>query len=321
MLAVAGRIAGLFFLFAAFLCANAQGDAKPDPALSAERPLIAPNSHSFSDFRLRTGFDASMTLTGVHDSSIGWYNVLTPTVSYIFTPRFSADAGFSVYPYRLAQNQNQNPPPGQTLIATHGSVSDLSIGFHATTYPRNFQNTTTLSMTAPTGNRADGLGVGRATFDFSNYMQRYVKRGGLLLETGVGDSAGLFNRLVPDQDTSLGPLAHFQTGFFVWGKGRSYLQTVAYEQLPIGDQKLYTTLTRPGFPNQTVVSGRKVGEDNGLTTSIGIPLSSHLTMTTVYNRSLRLHLDTFSTGITFSFRGRSTLSRIDEALREAERPD
>jgi hypothetical protein len=82
-------------------------------------------------------------------------------------------------------------------------------------------------------------------------------------------------------------------------------------------------LTVPGGGQGiTVVSGRRVTEDNGFTTSVGIPLTSHITFLSYYNRSLRLHLDTVSTGISYAFKGtpiRRNPSLIDKALLEGER--
>lgn len=121
---------------------------------------------------------------------------------------------------------------------------------------------------------------------------------------------------------SLGPIVHFQTGLIFWLPGRTYIRSLAYEQLPIGDQKLYSTLTAPGKPPISLVTGRNISEDNGFTTSMGIPLTPNITLSSYYNRSLRLHLDTVSTGITFVFKGTPVhrgMSSIDEALPEGER--
>ena len=133
----------------------------------------------------------------------------------------------------------------------------------------------------------------------------------------------MFNPLATPDYTSLAPVAHFQTGLVMFLPRGSYLQSVAYEQLPVGDQKIYTMFGRPGLGQRTVVTGRNVPEDNGFTTSIGIPMNDHVTLTSYYNRSLRLHLDTASVGFAWSFRGsgRQRESLIDRALREAERGD
>ena len=271
--------------------------------------------------RIFRGFDGGLTFTAVHDSSIGWYNLLTPALSYTFSPRYSADVSLSIYPYRLSPNSNPNPPAGQTLVATHFDLSDTLLALHAYFAPKAIQNTLTVSMTAPSGNQNDGLGTGRVTFDFRDHVERYVHRTGFIVDLGGGDSSGLFNRLVSKDYSSLGPIAHFQTGMIYWLPMNSYIQATAYEQLPIGDQKIYTDLFAPGRPPQTVVSGRGVSEDNGFTTVVGVPLSSNVTLSGYYNRSLRLHLDTVSMGVTYVFHGtprKKHLSLIDRAILEAE---
>ena len=268
---------------------------------------------------LLPGVNVGVTFTAVHDSEIGWYNLATPAVSYTFSPRYSADASMSVYPYRLAENQTTTPGPHPALVTTYGDLSDILLGFHATFNAHRTSDIINASMTIPTGDKTDGLSTGRVTFDASNHAERYFGRTGVILDIGFGDSSGLFNRLVNDEYSSLGPIAHFQTGLVFWLKNRSYVQLVAYEQLPIGDQKVYTTLTRPGYPNMTVVAGRNVSEDNGFTTSVGLPLSSKVTLSGYYNRSLRLHLDTTGMSITYVLRGtprKRKLSLIDRALQE-----
>jgi hypothetical protein len=78
---------------------------------------------------------------------------------------------------------------------------------------------------------------------------------------------------------------------------RSSFQSVAYEQLPLGDSKIYTALPGPG--GLTIASGRSVSEDNGFTSALSVPLTHRLTLQGYYNRSLRLRTDTVGMGITF----------------------
>ncbi len=287
--------------------------ALPEPTYLEHVPRV-PGVSTLLD-----GFNAGFTFSGVHDSSIGWYNVVTPAVSYNFSPHFSADASVSIYPYRLTANDD-TAASSAPLVPDLGDLGDTLLGMHASFYPHAVQNTTTASMTIPTGNRSAGLSTGRVTFDLSDHMERYFGRTGAVLDLGIGDSSGLFNRLVSQEYNSLGPIAHFQTGLVFWLPGRNYIESLAYEQLPIGDQKVYTTLVRPGFPPRRVVTGRNVSEDNGFTTSVGMPLTTHVTLTSYYNRSLRLHLDTVSVGMTYVFRGtprHRELSLIDRAMLEA----
>lgn len=114
---------------------------------------------------LWNGLNAGVTFSGVHDSSIGWYNVVTPALSYTFSEHYSADASLSIYPYRLEQKQVSTQPLVYQAVASHGEVGDTLIGVHASFNPKDFRNTITAYMTLPTGDSSNGLGTGRVTFD------------------------------------------------------------------------------------------------------------------------------------------------------------
>src|SRR5580698_3759132 len=73
----------------------------------------------------------------------------------------------------------------------------------------------------------------------------------------------------------------------------------AYEQLPIGDQKIYGP-SRHG--NATVVTGHNVTEDNGFINALDIPLTNQVTLSGYYSRSLRIDSDTAAIGITYVLR-------------------
>jgi hypothetical protein len=88
------------------------------------------------------GFNAGIAFSGVHDSSVGWYTVATPAVSYTFSPHCSADASLSIYPYRLVENQNPLTAFSQRLTPALGDVSDTLVGLHATFNPRLLRNMT-----------------------------------------------------------------------------------------------------------------------------------------------------------------------------------
>ncbi len=274
------------------------------------------------------GLNAGVTYSGVHGSSIGWYEVAAPAVSYTISSHYSVDASTLIYLHRLVQNVNTGPQPTQRQALAIGDTGDTFIGLHGSYHLRTFDDTVTASLTAPTGDRSAGLGTGRVTFDFNNLVQRYVKQTGFLVNLGIGDSSSLASNLVTQNYNSLGVLAHFQTGTIFWLMRRYYLQSVAYEDLPLGSQTVYSILSPPGGngggppggQSSNVVTSTSASEDNGFITQAGIPLSEHLTLSGYYNRSLRQHLDTVSVGMTFVLRGRpmaARLSMIDRALREA----
>jgi hypothetical protein len=246
------------------------------------------------------GWNAGLTITGVHDSTTGWATLADPAVSYSFNDIFSVDATLPIYFYRLAESRSMHPPPNAQLVSQRGELGDLILGLHAQFRPTLFQYQLTGAVTAPTGDEAYGLSSGRVTFDISNLFQRTYRRYTPYLEVGGGDSTALVNRLVNKNYTSLGPLAHFETGVSVELPLRSTFETGIYEQLPIGDQKIYGPSSNG---KRTVVSGYHVTEDNGFTNVLDIVIDSHTTLSGYYNRSLRRHTDTAAISITYVIRG------------------
>lgn len=322
----------LVVLLAPDLCAHAQVTAAAGiaPAHVHEKVQTVPRVPGLST--LLDGLNAGVTYSAVHSSSVGWYSVTTPAVTYTFSRHFSADANTSIYFNRLVQNTNSATAIAHPLVADGADPGDTLIGFHAFFEPGSLQDTITASLTAPTGDRTKGYGAGQVTYDFSNHLERYVKQLGFVLDLGAGDSSGLFNDLVTKDYNSVGGLAHFETGLVYWLPRRTYIESVAYEQLPLGSQTIYRTVPigedvranedGPGQPPPsppTVFTVPSVVEDNGFTTFVGIPLNAYITLSGYYNRSLRQHLDTVSFGVTYVVRSpRKRLSMIDKAIREAE---
>jgi hypothetical protein len=325
----AHRLIGIAILFAASCNLHAQAAAqssamaKPDAQNTEEVPRVPGLSSLFR------GFNAGLSYSGVHSSSVSWYQELTPAVSYAFSERYSADISLPVYLHRLVPNNAVSFQSPQRLLLDKAGTGDTLMGFHASFSPRAWQDTASFSLTAPTGNRSEGLGTGKVTYDFDNRVERYIHQSALLLDTGFGDSSSVVNTLLTQDYSSLGKLAHFQTGAIIWISRRYSIQSVAYEQLPLGSQTVYLSKAEDegrgaapfsNFPNNNVVINSSASEDNGFTTSTNLPLTPHLILSGYYDRSLRQHLDTVSVGMTFVLRPiplAKRISLIDRALREA----
>jgi hypothetical protein len=270
------------------------------------------------------GLDAGVNISAAHDSVIGWYNLVTPALSYTFSPHYSSDVSVSIYPYRLAPNTTATTQNYSTLISTHGDVGDTLLEGHAIFSSSKLRSVSTFAMGLPTGNRVDGLGAGKVTFNGDERLERYFGHTAVLVDLGLGDSSGLINRVVTEDDNSVGLSGQFQAGIVSWLPYGLSLQSLAYEELPLGDQKTYSTIYRTGLAPERVVTGLRVIEDNGFNTSLYIPVNRHVIVGGTYNRSLRLHIDTVSTGVTFVWKGyplKRQESLIDRALREAESLD
>jgi hypothetical protein len=245
------------------------------------------------------GWNAGLTISGFHESSSGWATLATPAIGYSFNDIFSVDATIPIYFYRLAESRSTRPRPDARLVNQRGEPGDLVLDIRAQFIPRHFQYEITGAVTAPTGDEAYGLTTGRVTFDISNHFERTFGRLTPNLEIGGGDSTTLVNRILTKNYTSLGPLAHAQIGLNIELFHGISFETDAYEQLPIGDQKIYGP-SRNG--KATVVVGHSVTEDNGFINSVDIPVTNQITFSGSYGRSLRLRSDTVAIGVTYVLR-------------------
>jgi hypothetical protein len=245
------------------------------------------------------GINAGITMSSLHDSITGWATLSTPAVGYSLNEHFNVDATIPIYLYRLAESRLPRPNPNAELIIQRAEIGDVVIGLHSAFSPRLFDYQLTGTVAAPTGDREYGLTSGRVTFDVTNHFEHTFNRLTPTLEMGVGDSSTLVNQLVTKNYTSLGPLAHFQTGLSVQLPFGATFESDAYEQLPIGDQKTYGPSRRG---RATVVTGHNISEDNGFTNSFDLPLDRHTTFSAYYNRSLRIHNDTVAVGVTYVLR-------------------
>jgi hypothetical protein len=307
----------LLWLLALPLSAQIPGE-KPSAVQSSLSQPPLPNALGIPDVPglddEQHGWNAGVTVSAVHSSVTGWATLATPAIGYSFNNTFSIDAEIPIYFFRLADSLSTHPRPNAELVPRRGEFGDIIFGLHANFVPRRFQYQLTGAFTAPSGDEKYGLTTGRVTFDISNLFQRTYGRFTPNLELGGGDSTTFVNRTVTKNYTSLGPLAHFQVGLGIDLPHGISFESDAYEQLPIGDQKIYGP-SRNG--KATVVTGYNVTEDNGFTNSLDVPLNRNITLSGYYSRSLRLDTDTAAIGITYVLRSTPATedSTIDELFR------
>lgn len=274
---------------------------------------LTPNQPEEND--ILHSLNAGITFTSFHDSLTGWSTLAMPSVTYIFNNTFFLEGNIPIYFYRLAESKATHPKPNARLVSQRGELGDALFSLHALFEPEKFSYETIFSFTAPTGDESYGLTTGRVTFDVNNRFSRDFHGLTSSLEIGGGDSASLVNRQVRKTYTSLGALAHFQFGLASTLFRRATFESDLYEQLPLGDQKIYSAY-RKGRP--TVVIGHNVAEDNGFINSIDIPLNRHTTLSGYYNRSLRRGYDDAGISLTFTLRGTPANAEdlsFDELLR------
>jgi hypothetical protein len=153
-------------------------------------------------------------------------------------------------------------------------------------------------MGVPTGDSELGLTAEQVTYSVNNHFERTMGSFTPNVEVGIGDSSNLNSTASRKTYVAVGPAGWFQAGMMVDVPLGMSFEADAYESLPIGDQRVFGTITRRGKTVQ-VLEGTGAAEDNGFSTSLIAPLGRHLSLMGYYSRSLRQHVDTV--GFSFSY--------------------
>ena len=245
------------------------------------------------------GINFVLTTSSQHDSPTGWSNVLEPDLSYRFNDHFAVDVSVPYY-----TRVNAFIPTTVGRITTYpvktdyGLLGDTVLGGQFDWAFDQFAYSTWVSVGLPTGNSAFGLSADQPTYNFNNHFETTMGLFTPNVELGIGNSSSLANDTVRKTYTAVGTLAFFQAGTMVDLPKKMIFDVEAYEALPIGDQRVYGTITRRKKTIQ-VLEGTGVAEDNGFNVSLVIPLVRHLGVMGYYTRSLRQHAD--SVGFSFMY--------------------
>jgi hypothetical protein len=262
----------------------------------------------------KKGFNASIGTTSQHDSSVGWSNTLTPNVAFRFDRHFSFNSGVPIYTYILTDktvnvlsSKGVVTGTSDTLGPSHLLLGDTFMDFEFEAHPKLFDYNLSTTVAAPTGNYVKGVGAGAYTYLVNNHFERDVADWLTPeLELGMGNSVNLVNQRIRRSFETIGTNAHFQFGFGFSMPFHTSFTTAAYEELPLTTQTVTSTTTNGKKGKQlkiiTTNSQESVGEDNGFINTLDIPLTTHVTLSGFYNRSLRDHDDTAGFSITFFLR-------------------
>lgn len=291
---------------------TARGGAQASPASTiatthVSTDLVAPVN----------GFNFMLDQTGQHNSATGWAYIVTPDLSFRFNRHFSVSALVPWYPMVNAfvpvtvKGVKTYPlMTGKNLLADTVAIGDYELPH------KSFNYLATVSVGFPTGNSRFGLSANTETYNITNHVDYVIGPFDPDIEIGEGNSSSLVNRAVKKPYVAVGPLANFQAGSSIDLPLELNLDVEAYEELPIGNQNVYGTVTRKNKKGKTVtqqvLEGSGVAEDNGINTELDLPIGMHFMLVGTYERSLRQDLDTASVGITWVARKPKIKANIAE---------
>ncbi len=253
------------------------------------------------------GPNFSIDYTAQHNSATGWSNVITPDLSWRFNRHLSVNASV---PWYASVNAFIPTRVGATvtypLDSARHLLGDTNLAGHLEAAHSDLTYLLSSTVGFATGNARYGLSANTTTYNFTNHFDYSLGPFTPDIEFGFGNSSSLANQTVRRIYTAVGPLANFQAGSSIDLPFNLSLDLEAYEELPVGNQNVYGTVTRKNKKGKTVtkqvLEGTGVAEDNGFTSELDIPLGRFFVLNGSYDRSLIQGLDTAGIGITWTAR-------------------
>jgi len=241
------------------------------------------------------GFNASLITATQHDSSNGWSYILTPGIAWRFNPTLSVNASAPVYAYiNVVQNIGTKTNPVYVQQAKHGVPGDTALSGIFELHPQLLSYSATFTLGLPSGNTAYGLGAGHVSYNFNNHFEKDLGVFTPNVEAGIANSSSLIPTRAHKSYTSAGTLAHFQAGASIDLPHNISLEADAYEDMPVSASTIYSNKRKV-----TTTATTDTAEDNGLTTSLDIPLNTHITLSGFYTHSIRGQYDVGGFSLTF----------------------
>ena len=249
------------------------------------------------------GFNATLTSASQHDSAAGWSTSLSPDVSYALNTHIGGDFSIGYYPYLGTFIPSGTLlKPTTTHIIINNVVSDASGSVHFSISPSFMDYTFTATGGFPVGNTTYGLSAGQYTYNVNNHVDKSMGIFSPEVEVGIGDSSSLTNHRVLKAALVVGEIANFQAGTGVDLPFNMSFSADAYELMPLEGANSYKTLRNLRNKLFTVQTGSAPAEDNGFETDLDVPINPHVTLSGIYNRSLRQHEDTVGFSLTVLLR-------------------
>lgn len=252
------------------------------------------------------GLNFALDYAAQHNSATGWANIVSPDLSYRFNRHLSLDASVPWY-----ATVNANIPTTKAGVTTYPLKSgtdllgDASLTAPLEFQPRKFTYLLTPTVAFPTGNYRYGLSANTTTYNVTAHAERSFGIFTPDIEAGFGNSSALANPRVHKAYTAVGSIANFQLGTAIDLPLNLGLDLEAYEDLPVGAQNVYGTITKK-HKHKTVTTqvldGTGVAEDNGFNTELDLPVGHHVMLVGSYERSLIQGLDTASAGVVLTLR-------------------
>jgi hypothetical protein len=242
-------------------------------------------------------------------SSDAQVNRLEASVGYNYSRKLGVDFGLPFY----FVNSNISTDPN--LNGFRSGLGNAFVTLRATPTLTNWNYVSSLTATAPTGNRDRGFSTGRVTVDWNNFVSRPFSRLTPFTNLGVANTVSdttFFYRPF----SSLGLVGHFEGGTTYRLHRSVSVGASAYGIVPSGNQKIYSRLikrqnaavsqpasttgrgkARAFETTAVIVDDASLARDHGFSGWMTIYPASTVYVQTGYHRSVPYALNSFFFGI------------------------
>jgi hypothetical protein len=257
------------------------------------------------DKELASKFSLRGRLSGSY-GDLGAITKLETAVSYDWNDHFGITAGL---PFYFVSPSTALADSG---IRARNGIGNAFLDLRFSAYDPALNFASTLTVTAPTGDRDSGFSTGRPTFDWNNLFFRSFSQFTPYINLGIANTISDTPFFVRPFST-LGVVGHVEAGtqYALWrslGLGAS-----VYAILPSGEQKVFSRLLRderPGPPASTPGAARanqrrvfetapvttgdaEIARDRGFSTWVSLRPASSVNLSAGYSRSTFFAVDSF----------------------------
>ncbi len=266
------------------------------------------------DFSTKSGFYEFTSLTTGHDTSAGWSSEMSSALGYDINSHFAVEAGAPFWLVTTTQSATTSGGTGTTAVnTTHSnSLGDAFLRMKAQAHENALSYSTSLTLTAPTGDTSAGVSTGRATLNWNNRLERDFEHLGMFGEGSFGNSLTSSNRNRRDF-TTLGAVSEFRGGLSFDLLKSVSLEASGYGDVGYGNQKVYSqNVKRGGNGLGNASHGRSyeaaylttgdssLVNDSGFSTDLSWSVTPRFTTDVAYNRSV--HFSSNSVAVTLGMR-------------------
>lgn len=249
-----------------------------------------------------TGITSYVEFGGTSNSD-GQVYELQSNIGYTFTKHFGMDLGVPVY--------FVNPSSSATGSTSGSGIGNPSVDLRWKSLNPTLTYGSVLTGSAPLRNSKRGWSTGRATFDWTNRIDRAFSMVTPFLEGGISNTTSDSRRFVRPY-TTLGLNTHFQGGASVDVWKSISVGASLYDIVPFGNQTVFSRVTRASGSSATASHGRNfqsnqqtsggadIARDNGFSTFVDFSPNSYVDAELGYTRSVHYDLNSVSFSLGFN---------------------